>query len=106
MTISGFYLYFCIFLEKKRKEMGSPLRVRTRQSFGFGLSGTTHQHCYELAHMVPEESEGSESIEWTDDLMQRLYEISVPAIHLVEKINLHFSEQFCFRLTWPNCTGI
>ena len=85
--------------------MGSPLRVRTRQSFGFGLSGTTHQHCYELAHMVPNESEENESMEWTDDLMQRFYEISVPAIHLVEKINLHFSEQFCFRLTWPNCTG-
>ena len=85
--------------------MGSSLRVRTRQSFGFGMSGTTYQHCYELAHMVPEESEmDDDSVEWTDGLMQRFFEIGLPAIHLVEKINLHFSEQFCYRLTWPSCS--
>ena len=86
--------------------MGSPLRVRTRQSSSFGLTGITYQHCYELAHMVPEVSEDNESMEWTEDLMQRFHELSVPAIHLVERINLHLSEQYCYRLTWPTCTGI
>ena len=87
--------------------MGSALRVRTRQSFGFGLFGTTYQHCYELAHMVPDNDSDTEDslTDGTEELMQQFYEVGLPAIHLVEKISLHFSEQFCHRLTWSSRSG-
>ena len=82
--------------------MVSSLRVRTRQSFGFGLTGTAYQHCYELAHMIQEAHlTGDDSATWDDDLIQDFYRCSLPSIHLVEKLCLHFSDQFCFRFSWP-----
>lgn len=56
--------------------MGSPLRVRTRQSFGFGPCGSAYQHCYEMSHMVleSEDREDSSSI-WIDDMMHEFYNL-------------------------------
>ena len=86
--------------------MVSSLRVRTRQSFGFGATGSAYQHCYELAHMTPavldsESVNESESSTWDDDLVCEFYQICLPSIHMVEKLNLHLSDQFCFRFSWP-----
>ena len=89
--------------------MASHLRVRTRQCFGFGANGSGYQHCYELAHMCPEsedEDEDEEEAIWNDDMVQEFYRSILPPIHLVEKLNLHFSDQFCYRLSWPACPGM
>ena len=86
--------------------MGSPLRVRTRQSFGFGQRGSVYQHCYEMSHMILEsEDEESSSAEWIDDLMHKFYDLCLPRMKLVEQITLHFSGQFCYRISWPRCKG-
>lgn len=88
--------------------MTSHLRVRTRQCFGFGSNGSGYQHCYELAHMTQESEltdENADDAVWDDDLVQEFYHCSLPPIHLVEKLNLHFSDQFCYRLSWPSCSG-
>ena len=83
--------------------MVSSLRVRTRQTFGFGATGTAYQHCYELAHMTPgAQLTEDDSATWDDDLIQEFYRRSLPSIHLVEKLCLHFSDQFCFRFSWPS----
>ena len=86
--------------------MGSPLRVRTRQSFGYGAHGSAYQHCYELSHMVMEsEEEENMSAVWIDDLMHEFYDLCLPRVKLVEQINLHFSDQFCYRISWPRNKG-
>ena len=87
--------------------MVSSLRVRTRQSFGFGATGSGYQHCYELALMTtdeqdPESDNESETSTWDDDLIHEFHRDSSPSIYMVEKLNLHFSDQFSFRFSWPS----
>ena len=90
--------------------MSSSLRVRTRQSFGFGATGSAYQHCYELAHMarnseIEDIDNSDESESWSDDLEERFLRDVTGPIYLVEKMNLHFSDQFCYRLSWPDTPG-
>ena len=89
--------------------MQSLLRVRTRHSFGFESTGSTYRHCYELAHMTKYselDGESEESVEWSDKVEQEYYQKIIPPIHLVEKLSLRFSDQFCYRLSWPRVTGL
>ena len=93
--------------DETKKEVGSPLRMRTRHQFGYGPVGSSYQHGYELAHMVLESDVVEEGdLVWTDDLMHKFFDLALPAIHLVEKLNLHLSDQFCYRLSWPSVPGI
>ena len=52
------------------------------------------------------DEESNESVEWSDKLEQEFYEKICPSIYLVEKLNLHFSDQFSYRLSWPSTSGL
>ena len=87
--------------------MASSLRVRTRQSFGFGATGAAYQHCYELAHMTRESEADDDEVSssWIGDLEEVFHQNMTEPVHLVEKLNLHFSDQFCYRFSWPETPG-
>ena len=88
--------------------MGSRLRVRSSHHRGLVPSGLIYQHSYELAHMVleSEDEANEEEVVWTDDLMHKFFDLSLPDIKFVERVGLYFSCHFNFRLCWPSCNGM